>query len=81
VPTNKSAAADYAFDETALSGLDIAARGRGEVERQARPSLSAAASDRRAPDVRRDVGRNRIGDSGYFGPSRPCRTGAQDFTV
>ena len=64
---NESAAADDGFDETALSGLDIAARDRGEVERQAPGQVSLrrqAIAGRQTP--RRDVGRDRIGDGEIF---------------
>jgi hypothetical protein len=67
VPTNESAAADHGFDETALSGLDIAARDRGEVERPAPGQVSLrrqAIAGRQTS--RRDVGRNRVGDSEIF---------------
>ena len=67
MPPNKSAASNHGFDETALSGLDIAARDGGEVERQAPGQVSLwwqAVARRQTP--RCDVGRDRIGDGEIF---------------
>ena len=64
---DEGAAADHGFDETALSGLDVAARDGGEVERQTPGQVSLrrqAISGRQTP--RRYVGGDRIGDGEIF---------------
>ena len=74
VPPNEGAPTDDGFDETPLSGLDIAAGDCGEVERQAPGQVSLrrqAIARRQTP--RGDVGRDRIGDGEIFRAVAPLK--------